>query len=194
MRNLEFAEALLLLVSEPERAAPIIGDLAELEPDSDFVRFWARFSQIWLHQFGCTVVAAPLELAGAVAKGIGIGALATAAIFLAFGTLETMIRAGASDGGEWALTWAAGSSVFVVPYVVGLWVAWNAPKRELAAGFVTGIVLVGLVWGVGLLLSWHLSACARALFFVGGFWFLYTLVRTACRVRRERRVSPSVRL
>ncbi len=140
MRNLQFAEWTLALVTSRTRAATIVGDLVERAPTRGVFWFWSAVLRTATSLLWHDLAGHPARTAGIVLRGF---ALDLGLVFL-FGVLSFVILAvhtgfvtgfTGGESGAFAVAWRlyVSAPTLLFPLVVGRALARWAPGREVAA-------------------------------------------------------------
>src|SRR5262245_54100993 len=158
MRSTRSAEWILSLVTSPDRAAAIVGDLMEDDTDQGRLRFWSAVPFIALSLLGRDLAASPLRMTGLAVLGVVAlfllsGVLGVAAHFLVFVAFHSAAPGETGFGTAGVLaSYARWVSSFVAQFVVGRMLARLSPGRELAP-CVALTVLVSAVAGAAAIIS-----------------------------------------
>jgi hypothetical protein len=195
MRRASIAEWVLATVTEPARAATIVGDLLEEPSTREGARFWLHVLRSTGSLLWSGFASEPRFMLGLAGRAwllmLGLQVLTVVLAFGLFGLLGTAFAAVTGRHFVlWANIWKLLNAAIAiwVAYPIGRWVASRAPGREVSA-FLAMLVVgaaMGCVMAFALAtargnLSWGLdltSLCAQAALLIG-----------ALRVRRERALS-----
>jgi len=162
MRNAQVAEWILSLVTSPDRAASMVGDLMENAAIRGAFWFWIGVLRTALSLLWREFSDDPARTMGLAFRGLLLEIVMFAAFVICATILGGMLGAFLSIAGVAAgphpvlswLGWALAGIVAwgLIPFQVGRWLARRAPGRELAPclGFMLFDLVtsgVGLAWG-----------------------------------------------
>jgi hypothetical protein len=153
----DLAERILILVMAPERAAPIVGDLMEDAPVRGNLWFWANVLRAALAFLWLQFTADYSRLYRLALQGLAIAVVLDSA-FNGLGLpwlVKTLFPHGfyQSDFRLTVIVLVMTAKQFLVPFFVGLWVAWRAAGRELAVCL--SLTLAAYVGRLSFVLVWN---------------------------------------
>jgi hypothetical protein len=159
MSRADLAEALLLLVSDQEHAATIVGDLLEENDSAHFIRFWWSVLRTAVSQLCRQIAQAPLRIAGPAVRGMVVefGYLLVAAFLMmillwaAISVARVTFHAELPDSIIPPLGFLLTN--LLVPFRLGTWLSKRYPGREAITALTLAVLYAVINLCAGLICS-----------------------------------------